>query len=96
MKWLLSILDVDGSGSGGGGGGINLSLPPIAGNGPILSWVWSFIASIQMGQLNDKKEHIPAILLLFFYSEMSLFLFLVANLIRTIKLIKNKILFDLF
>lgn len=54
MKWLLSILDVDGS--GGGGGGINLSLPPIASNDPILSWVWSFIASIQMGQLNDKIE----------------------------------------
>jgi hypothetical protein len=54
MKWLLSILDVDGS--GGGGGGINLPLPPIASNDPILSWVWSFIASIQMGQLNDKIE----------------------------------------
>ncbi|XP_058776335.1 uncharacterized protein LOC131650646 [Vicia villosa] len=48
MKWLLSILD--------GEGGVNLALPPIASNDPILSWVWSFIASIQMGQLNDKIE----------------------------------------
>ena len=48
MKWLLSILD--------GGGGIVVSLPPIASNDPILSWVWSFIASIQMGQLNDRIE----------------------------------------
>ncbi|XP_004489783.1 uncharacterized protein [Cicer arietinum] len=48
MKWLLSILDGD--------GGIIVSLPPIASNDPILSWVWSFIASIQMGQLNDKIE----------------------------------------
>ncbi|XP_061372748.1 uncharacterized protein LOC133315187 isoform X2 [Gastrolobium bilobum] len=48
MKWLLSIFDAD--------GGIVLSLPPIASNDPILSWVWSFIASIQMGQLNDRIE----------------------------------------
>ncbi|KAI4314379.1 hypothetical protein L6164_027293 [Bauhinia variegata] len=52
LKWLLSILDTDGT----GGGGIVLSLPPIASNDPILSWVWSFIASIQMGQLNDRIE----------------------------------------
>ncbi|KAI4328178.1 hypothetical protein L6164_020556 [Bauhinia variegata] len=52
LKWLLSILDTDGA----GGGGIVLSLPPIASNDPILSWVWSFIASIQMGQLNDRIE----------------------------------------
>jgi hypothetical protein len=42
MKWLLSIFDSD--------GGTNLSLPPIASNNPILAWVWSFIATIQMGQ----------------------------------------------
>ncbi|XP_028754500.1 uncharacterized protein LOC114740008 [Neltuma alba] len=52
MKWLLSIFDTDGTGCGG----IELSLPPIASNDPILSWVWSFIASIQMGQLNDRIE----------------------------------------
>jgi hypothetical protein len=50
MKWLLSIID------GESGSGINLALPPIASNDPILSWVWSFIGSIQMGQLNDKIE----------------------------------------
>ncbi|KAL5122482.1 hypothetical protein HKD37_02G003259 [Glycine soja] len=54
MMWLLSILNADGAGDGGGG--IVLSLPPIASNDPILSWVWSFIASIQMGQLNDRIE----------------------------------------
>lgn len=52
MKWLLSIFDYD----GGGGGGIVLSLPPIASNDPIISWVWSFIASLYLGQLNDKIE----------------------------------------
>ncbi|TKY69909.1 primary-amine oxidase [Spatholobus suberectus] len=52
MKWLLSILDAD----GGNGDGIVLSLPPIASNDPILSWVWSFIASLQMRQLNDRIE----------------------------------------
>lgn len=51
MKWLLSIFDYD-----VGGGGIVLSLPPIASNDPIISWVWSFIASLYLGQLNDKIE----------------------------------------
>lgn len=58
MLWLLSVLDFtdsDGSGSGAGRG-IILSLPPIASNDPILSWVWSFIASVQMGQLPDRVE----------------------------------------
>ncbi|KAI3452683.1 hypothetical protein Pfo_009347 [Paulownia fortunei] len=48
MKWVLSIFDA--------GGGIVLSLPPIASNDPIISWVWSFIASLHMGQLQDKIE----------------------------------------
>uniref|UniRef100_A0A5B7BX63 Putative ARM REPEAT PROTEIN INTERACTING WITH ABF2 n=1 Tax=Davidia involucrata TaxID=16924 RepID=A0A5B7BX63_DAVIN len=52
MKWLLSIFDYDSA----NGGGIVLSLPPIASNDPILSWVWSFIASIHLGQLNDRIE----------------------------------------
>ncbi|RYR59308.1 hypothetical protein Ahy_A05g025180 [Arachis hypogaea] len=40
MRWLLSILDADGSAAAaGGGGGIVLSLPPIASNDPILSWI---------------------------------------------------------
>lgn len=51
MKWLLSIFDSD----SGGGGGI-VSLPPIASNDPIISWVWSSIASIQMGQLPDRID----------------------------------------
>ncbi|XP_021812798.1 uncharacterized protein LOC110755819 [Prunus avium] len=52
MKWLLSIFDPD----SGGNNGIVLSLAPIASNDPILSWVWSFIATIQMGQLPDRVE----------------------------------------
>ncbi|XP_009775275.1 uncharacterized protein LOC107769906 [Nicotiana tabacum] len=55
MTWLLSIFDYD-SGGVGGGGGIVLSLPPIASNDPIISWVWSFIASLYLGQLNDRIE----------------------------------------
>lgn len=51
MKWFLSVFDSD-----NGGGGIGVSLPPIASNDPILSWVWSYIASIQMGQLPDRIE----------------------------------------
>ncbi|XP_056174677.1 uncharacterized protein LOC115684375 isoform X2 [Syzygium oleosum] len=50
MKWLLSIFNSD------GGGGIELSLPPIASNDPIQSWVWSFIALLQMGPLPDQIE----------------------------------------
>ncbi|KAK2983343.1 hypothetical protein RJ640_016081 [Escallonia rubra] len=50
MTWLISIYDND------GGGGIAISLPPIATNDPILSWVWSFIASLHLGQLNDRIE----------------------------------------
>ncbi|XP_022131801.1 ARM REPEAT PROTEIN INTERACTING WITH ABF2 [Momordica charantia] len=51
MKWLLTIFECN-----GGGGGIVLSLPPIASNDPIIAWVWSSIASIQMGQLPDRIE----------------------------------------
>ncbi|XP_043726205.1 uncharacterized protein LOC122672781 [Telopea speciosissima] len=50
MKWLLSIFDSVTS------GGIEVSLPPIANNDPILPWVWSFVASIQMGPLPDRVE----------------------------------------
>ncbi|KAM1498394.1 hypothetical protein ACFX13_021608 [Malus domestica] len=52
MKWLLSILDPDTAGNNG----IELSLAPIASNDPILSWVWSFIATVQMGQLPYRIE----------------------------------------
>ncbi|KAL6193257.1 hypothetical protein ACLB2K_034341 [Fragaria x ananassa] len=51
MKWLLSIFDPDSAANG-----IILSLPPIASNDPILAWVWSFIATIQMGKLEDRVE----------------------------------------
>lgn len=47
ITWLLNIFD---------GGGIILSLPPIASNDPIISWVWAAIASLYMGQMNDKIE----------------------------------------
>ncbi|OWM65415.1 uncharacterized protein LOC116212919 [Punica granatum] len=47
MKWLLSIFESDGA---------NLALPPIASNDPILAWVWSYIATIQMGQLKDRVD----------------------------------------
>ncbi|XP_031260461.1 uncharacterized protein LOC116144902 [Pistacia vera] len=53
MRWLLSIFDTE---NGGASGGIVLSLPPIASNDPILSWVWSYIAAIHMGQLSDRIE----------------------------------------
>ncbi|KAF8408299.1 hypothetical protein HHK36_007447 [Tetracentron sinense] len=51
MKWLLSIFDSDGT-----NGGIVLSLPPIASNDPILAWVWSYVASLHMGQLPERVE----------------------------------------
>ncbi|XP_068332412.1 uncharacterized protein [Pyrus communis] len=52
MKWLLSLFDPDTAGNNG----IELSLAPIASNDPILSWVWSFIATVQMGQLPYRIE----------------------------------------
>ncbi|GLU03128.1 hypothetical protein SLE2022_203450 [Rubroshorea leprosula] len=53
MRWLLSVFDSE---NGGATGGIVLSLPPIASNDPIISWVWSYIAAVQMGQLADRIE----------------------------------------
>ncbi|KAK4790210.1 hypothetical protein SAY86_017514 [Trapa natans] len=50
IKWLLNIFRADGD------GGIDLTLPPIASNDPILSWVWSFIASIHYGESSDQVE----------------------------------------
>ncbi|OMO78323.1 Armadillo [Corchorus capsularis] len=49
MKWLMGVLDTENS-------GIFLSLPPIASNDPIISWVWSYIATVQMSQLTDRIE----------------------------------------
>nr|POE46137.1 hypothetical protein CFP56_54245 [Quercus suber] len=54
MRWLLSIFDIENGGAGADG--INLSLPPIASNDPILSWVWSFVATLQMSQLGSEME----------------------------------------
>ncbi|KAL3634435.1 hypothetical protein CASFOL_021489 [Castilleja foliolosa] len=45
MKWFLSIYEANNGG-----------IPPIAIKDPILSWVWSFIASLHNGQLRDKIE----------------------------------------
>ncbi|XP_062110391.1 uncharacterized protein LOC133822165 [Humulus lupulus] len=53
LKWLVGIFDFDNGGDGLGG---IVSLPPIASNDPIISWVWSSIASIQMGQLPCRIE----------------------------------------
>ena len=36
--------------------GIDLTLPPITSNDPILAWVWSSIALIHVHSLNDKIE----------------------------------------
>ncbi|GFP82641.1 hypothetical protein PHJA_000407200 [Phtheirospermum japonicum] len=52
MDWVLSILEA----GGGPTGGIILTLPPIASTDPIISWVWSFIASLYMAQPQDKIE----------------------------------------
>ena len=51
LKWLVGIFDGD------GGGGI-VSLPPIASNDPIISWVWSSIAAVQMS--NFVSESVDA------------------------------------
>lgn len=47
MKWLLSIFDADGA---------NMTLPPIASNDPIMAWVWSSIATVQMGQIKSRID----------------------------------------
>ncbi|OVA20792.1 Armadillo [Macleaya cordata] len=52
VKWLLGVFDYSSPDSTG----IILSLPPIASNDPILSWVWSYLAAIQMGPLSDRVE----------------------------------------
>ncbi|GAV62231.1 Arm domain-containing protein [Cephalotus follicularis] len=48
LRWLLTIFD--------DADGTNLSLPPIASNDPILAWVWSYISTVQMGQLRDRVD----------------------------------------
>ncbi|XP_008807449.2 uncharacterized protein LOC103719816 [Phoenix dactylifera] len=58
LRWLLSIYSFDDlSDGGGGGGGLVLSLPPIASTDPILSWVWSCVAAVQMAaRPSDRAE----------------------------------------
>lgn len=51
LKWLLGVFGTEGE-----GGGIELSLPPIASNEPILNLVWSSIASLHIGSLPDRIE----------------------------------------
>lgn len=53
VKWLLSIFDPE--------AGPTLSLPPIASNDPILAWVWSYIATIQMGNLQHRIDAAQAL-----------------------------------
>ncbi|KAK4782172.1 hypothetical protein SAY86_016274 [Trapa natans] len=47
MKWLLSIFESDEA---------NLAMPPIASNDPILAWVWSYIATLHIGQLKERGD----------------------------------------
>ncbi|XP_059657959.1 uncharacterized protein LOC132304339 [Cornus florida] len=49
LNWVYSVFDSE-------EGGTLLSLPPIAQNDPILSWVWSYIASLQMGHLRNRTD----------------------------------------
>ncbi|KAK8655479.1 hypothetical protein V6N13_108054 [Hibiscus sabdariffa] len=53
MRWLMGVLDTNNNETASG---IFLSLPPIASNDPIISYVWSYIATVQMGQLSDRIE----------------------------------------
>ncbi|KAI3988569.1 hypothetical protein MKX01_011466 [Papaver californicum] len=52
LEWVFSVYDVSLHDSNG----IVLSLPPIACNDPILSWVWSCIAVLHMSSLSHRVE----------------------------------------
>ncbi|KAG1363346.1 Protein ARABIDILLO 1 [Cocos nucifera] len=58
LRWLLSVYSPsDDPSDGGAPGGLILSLPPIASTDPILSWVWSCIATVQMATCpSDRAE----------------------------------------
>ncbi|XP_073098779.1 uncharacterized protein [Elaeis guineensis] len=60
LRWLLSVYfssDDPSDGGGAAAGGLILSLPPIASTDPILSWVWSCIAAVQMAaRPSDRAE----------------------------------------
>ncbi|XP_074274399.1 uncharacterized protein LOC141598603 [Silene latifolia] len=50
LHWILAVMNC-----GGGDGGVTLL--PIANNDPILPWVWSYTATVQMsGQLSDRTD----------------------------------------
>ncbi|XP_065001007.1 uncharacterized protein LOC135634561 [Musa acuminata AAA Group] len=49
LRWLLSLYPYDdGEGGDAASVGVGLSLPPIAATDPVLSYVWTFVAAIQM------------------------------------------------
>ncbi|MCL7025690.1 hypothetical protein MKW94_019397 [Papaver nudicaule] len=52
LEWILSVYDFSALETNG----IVLSLPPIACNDPILSWVWSFIAVLHMAPFSFRVE----------------------------------------
>ncbi|KAJ7943694.1 Armadillo repeat-containing protein [Quillaja saponaria] len=54
MKWLIDVFDAEGA--EGGKVVIQHSLPQIASNDPMLSWIWSHIATVQMGLPGDRCE----------------------------------------
>lgn len=49
LKWLVSMHDCT-------SGSVNLSLPPMACNDPILAWVWSYIAVLHMGSVKERTD----------------------------------------
>ncbi|XP_073294585.1 uncharacterized protein [Primulina huaijiensis] len=51
IKWALSIFSQDSD-----SGTIDLTLPPIATNDPILAMVWPYIAAVHMGRTEGAKE----------------------------------------
>ncbi|RRT57404.1 hypothetical protein B296_00047286 [Ensete ventricosum] len=49
LRWLLSLYPYDdGEGSAAAPVGVGLSLPPIAATDPVLSYVWTCVAAVQM------------------------------------------------
>ncbi|KAI3837390.1 hypothetical protein MKX03_004108 [Papaver bracteatum] len=60
LEWVLSVYDVNSLESNG----ITLSLPPIACNNPIISWVWSFIAVLHTPSLSHQGGISPLLRLL--------------------------------
>ncbi|GLT25315.1 hypothetical protein SLA2020_004500 [Shorea laevis] len=55
LDWLLSLFDPY-IGCATSEWNLSLSLPPIAIHEPVISWVWSFIATLKMGKLKNRIE----------------------------------------